>query len=171
MWWLEISLKKKELFWTAQLLVVFKKFHYISIYEYSDMLQTAVQWYNIMTYHQDIPYVYFIFFLWDLCLGWVTQRQLFLPACFLMAVLKHITKITKANVNLQCHTHGCLLDCFTVSLHSPNGRHLPAIRAVQGDCPIATKLGLCSSVVVPCQGWHRWLCRIWYHCHQCVYPY
>ena len=26
------------------------------------------------------------------------------------------------------------IDCFTVSLHSPNGRHLPAVRAVQGDC-------------------------------------
>ena len=26
------------------------------------------------------------------------------------------------------------LDSFTVSLHSTNGRHLPAIRAVQGDC-------------------------------------
>ena len=26
------------------------------------------------------------------------------------------------------------LDCLTVSLHSPNSRHLLAIRAVQGDC-------------------------------------
>ena len=26
------------------------------------------------------------------------------------------------------------LDAFTVSLHSPNGRHLPAVRAMQGDC-------------------------------------
>ena len=26
------------------------------------------------------------------------------------------------------------IDSFTVSLHSPNGRHLPAIRALQGDC-------------------------------------
>ena len=26
------------------------------------------------------------------------------------------------------------LDSFTVSLHSPNGRQLPAVRAVQGDC-------------------------------------
>ena len=26
------------------------------------------------------------------------------------------------------------LDYFTVSLHSPNGRHLPAVRAVQGYC-------------------------------------
>ena len=26
------------------------------------------------------------------------------------------------------------IDSFTVSLHSPNGRHMPAIRAVQGDC-------------------------------------
>ena len=26
------------------------------------------------------------------------------------------------------------IDSFTVSLHSPNGRHLPAIRAMQGDC-------------------------------------
>ena len=26
------------------------------------------------------------------------------------------------------------IDSFTVSLHSPNGRHLPAVRAVQGDC-------------------------------------
>ena len=26
------------------------------------------------------------------------------------------------------------IDSFTVSLHSPNGGHLPALRAVQGDC-------------------------------------
>ena len=26
------------------------------------------------------------------------------------------------------------IDSFAVSLHSPNGRHLPAFRAVQGDC-------------------------------------
>ena len=26
------------------------------------------------------------------------------------------------------------IDAFTVSLHSPNGRQMPAIRAVQGDC-------------------------------------
>ena len=28
----------------------------------------------------------------------------------------------------------CALDSFTVSLHSPNSRHLPAVRATQGDC-------------------------------------
>ena len=27
-----------------------------------------------------------------------------------------------------------MLDSFTVSLHSPNGRQMPAVRAVQGDC-------------------------------------
>ena len=27
-----------------------------------------------------------------------------------------------------------IIDYFTVPLHSPNGRHLPSIRAVQGDC-------------------------------------
>ena len=27
-----------------------------------------------------------------------------------------------------------LIDCFTVSMHSPNGRQNPAVRAVQGDC-------------------------------------
>ena len=27
----------------------------------------------------------------------------------------------------------CVLDSFTVPLHSANGRHLPAVRAVQGD--------------------------------------
>ena len=31
-------------------------------------------------------------------------------------------------------SHFLPLDSFTVSLHSSNGRHLPAIRAVQGDC-------------------------------------
>ena len=30
--------------------------------------------------------------------------------------------------------HSNDVDSFTVSLHSPNGRHLPAVRAVQGDC-------------------------------------
>ena len=33
------------------------------------------------------------------------------------------------------------LDCFTVSLHSQNGRHLPAVRAVQGDCRWPLKNG------------------------------
>ena len=28
----------------------------------------------------------------------------------------------------------CFMDCFTVSLHSHNGRQLPAVKAVQGDC-------------------------------------
>ena len=32
------------------------------------------------------------------------------------------------------------VDYLTVSLHSPNGRHLPAIRAVQGDCQCPKKL-------------------------------
>ena len=32
-----------------------------------------------------------------------------------------------------------VLDSFTVCLHSPNGRHLPAIRAVQGDCQCPPK--------------------------------
>ena len=34
-----------------------------------------------------------------------------------------------------------LLDSFTVPLHSPNGRHLPAIRAVQWDCQWDLKNG------------------------------
>ena len=34
---------------------------------------------------------------------------------------------------------GWALESFTVSLHSPNGRHLPAIRAVQGDCQLPLK--------------------------------
>ena len=33
------------------------------------------------------------------------------------------------------------VDSFTVSLHSPNGRHLPAVRAVQGDCQWPLKNG------------------------------
>ena len=33
------------------------------------------------------------------------------------------------------------LDSFTVSLHSPNGRHLPVIRAVQGDFQWPFNLG------------------------------
>ena len=31
-------------------------------------------------------------------------------------------------------TRPSALDCFTVFLHCPNGWHLPAVRAVQGDC-------------------------------------
>ena len=34
-----------------------------------------------------------------------------------------------------------MLDPFTVSLHSPNGRRLPAVRAVQGDCKWPLKNG------------------------------
>ena len=29
---------------------------------------------------------------------------------------------------------GLYVDSFTVSFNSPNGRHLPAVRVVQGDC-------------------------------------
>ena len=32
------------------------------------------------------------------------------------------------------HKSPKILDSFTVSLHSPHGRHLPVVRAVQGDC-------------------------------------
>ena len=32
------------------------------------------------------------------------------------------------------------IDSFTVFLHSPNGRHLPAVRAVQGDCQWPLKM-------------------------------
>ena len=32
------------------------------------------------------------------------------------------------------------LDSFTVSLHSANGRHLPGVRAVQGDCQWLCKI-------------------------------
>ena len=35
---------------------------------------------------------------------------------------------------LEVTPHHLWLDSFTVPLHSPNGRHLPAIRAVQRDC-------------------------------------
>ena len=31
-------------------------------------------------------------------------------------------------------TPGPIIDSFTVSLHSPNGRQSPAVRVVQGDC-------------------------------------
>ena len=31
-------------------------------------------------------------------------------------------------------SHPAVIDCFTVSLHSSNGRQMPAIRAEQGDC-------------------------------------
>ena len=37
------------------------------------------------------------------------------------------------------NTH--LVHPFTVSLHSPNGRHLPVVRAVQGDCQWPLKNG------------------------------
>ena len=32
------------------------------------------------------------------------------------------------------HVFRTSLDSFTVSLHSPNGRQMPAVRSVQGDC-------------------------------------
>ena len=35
--------------------------------------------------------------------------------------------------------HWYTIDSFTVSLHIPNGRHLPAVRDVQGDCQWALK--------------------------------
>ena len=35
---------------------------------------------------------------------------------------------------LSCLVMVGAVDSFTVSLHSPNGRRLPAVKAVQGDC-------------------------------------
>ena len=57
-----------------------------------------------------------------------------------MHTVYHVSVMTTSypcgmhHINLEWS--GCMicLDLFTVSLHSPNGRHLPAIRAVQGDC-------------------------------------
>ena len=34
-----------------------------------------------------------------------------------------------------------MVDSFTVPLHSPNGRQMPAIRAVQGDCQLPLQNG------------------------------
>ena len=34
-----------------------------------------------------------------------------------------------------------LIDCFTIPLHSPNSRHMPATRAVQWDCHWLLKIG------------------------------
>ena len=43
----------------------------------------------------------------------------------------------------------CLLDSFTAPLHSPNGRHLPAVRAVQGDCEIVYQRSWLDHFTVP----------------------
>ena len=57
------------------------------------------------------------------------------------------------------NTYGCcpmlletVLDSFTVCLHSPNGRHLPTIRAVQGDCQCPKKMKF------------QWSCAFIIHC-------
>ena len=51
-------------------------------------------------------------------------------------------------IELQC-PYGNDIDSFTVILHSPNGRHLPAVRAVQRDCHWGPKNG----------GNSYWLCQ------------
>ena len=40
-----------------------------------------------------------------------------------------------------CHIITMAIDSFTVSLHSTNGRHLPAVRALQRDCQLPLKIG------------------------------
>ena len=49
------------------------------------------------------------------------------------------------------------IDSFTVSLHSPNGWHLPAIGAVQKDCQWPLKNG----------GNCHWSCKPTIHCDWC----
>ena len=51
--------------------------------------------------------------------------------------VKHLTILFRA-VALALGLH---LDSFTAPLHSPNGRHLPAVRDVQGDCHLGLKNG------------------------------
>ena len=41
----------------------------------------------------------------------------------------------------SCHNIGSVLDYFTLPLHSPNSKHLPAVRAVQRDCHWLLKNG------------------------------
>ena len=48
-----------------------------------------------------------------------------------------------------CKITSLLLDYFTVPLHSPNGRHLPAIMAVRGDCQSPGVRGVCQTVGIP----------------------
>ena len=50
----------------------------------------------------------------------------------------------------DCTSNLQSVDAFTVPLHSPNGRHLPAIRAVQGDCQWSIK-------------WHKFPSVTWTH--------
>ena len=64
--------------------------------------------------------------------------------CYLMWLLEYLWSVLLGLLDLAGHLVQAGLqqmrglrahvDSFTVPLHSPNGRHLPAIRAVQGDC-------------------------------------
>ena len=45
------------------------------------------------------------------------------------------------SIGVSDHNNAWELDSLTVSLHNPNGRHLPAVRAVQGDCQWPLKYG------------------------------
>ena len=57
------------------------------------------------------------------------------------------------------------LEYFAVSLHSPNGRYLPAMEAVQGDCQRPYKNGgnshqSCEPII---------LCELWMRQSQCIF--
>ena len=67
-----------------------------------------------------------------------------------VVTLRHINQITphiiiRVYLMLSCFRllweSMTRIDYFTVSLHSPNGRHLPAVKAAQGDCQWILKNG------------------------------
>ena len=57
----------------------------------------------------------------------------------------HLPGVKELKSSSAIMLHVCLfnvsIDSFTISLHSPNGRQMPAIRAVQGDCQWPLKNG------------------------------
>ena len=61
--------------------------------------------------------------------GWIEYDVMGMAVSFITKVNMTAWQLTSWSQDIR---H--LLDSLTVSLHSLNGRHLPAVKAVQGDC-------------------------------------
>ena len=67
--------------------------------------------------------------IWGLLMCWFESADWLAVACMMGALGSGMVC-----VGAPLQSAGLAVDSFTVSLHSPNSRHLPAVRAVQRDC-------------------------------------
>ena len=59
----------------------------------------------------------------------------------MVTVLARLSSVNMPTSPCDLYPPWCIVDSFTVPLHSPNGRHLPAVMAMQRDCHWGLKNG------------------------------